>query len=255
MMNHAFIIAFLLIHTKVTWFYQWMCSCTWLSCMCSNPPTQWPSIYIISTAVLRTDHLLYTLTCPLELICTPTVPLLQGHATTVSMGSEARQVLKPPPPAPCMAKRKRPVAPRAIQWGYQIPIEGACALHGSSGLQHGELPWPFFQDLNCRKTVFPTFACPARGLEDEHTVQKVRPICPQHGRGSKGDWDSRASQWTKTNDIVGQTYDIVCQHTMSMIHTPSYVTLRYRIPHIRYRMSKNVPMISYTIWTYDVVCK
>ena len=180
-----------------------------------------------------------------------------------------RQVLKPPSPAPCMAKTKRPVAPRSIQGGYQISIAGVCTLHGSSGLQHGELPWPFFQDLNCRKTVFPTFARPMLGLEDAHTVQKVRPICPKHGRGSQGDWDSRASQWKKTYNIVGQTYDIVGQHTMSMFNTTSYVTLRYRIPDIRYRMSKlclrhrirYAPTMSYVnhlrhrmyFWTYDIV--
>ncbi len=142
--------------------------------------------------------------CPLELICTPTVPL-GGQG-----GSEALQVLKSPPPAPCMAKTKQPVAPRSIQWGYQIPIKGACTLHGSPGLQLGDLPWPFFQDLYCRKTIVPTFDRPMLGLEDAHTVQKVLPICPKHGRGSQGDWDSRASQWEKTYDIVGQTYDIVC---------------------------------------------
>ena len=91
-----------------------------------------------------------------------------------------------------MTEKKGPVAPGSIQGGYQISIEGVCTLHGSSGLQHGELPWPFFQDLNC--TVFPTFARPMLGLEDAHTVQKVQPICPKHGRGSQGDWDSRASQ-------------------------------------------------------------
>jgi hypothetical protein len=150
------------------------------------------NIYHFKGSVVHRPPLVHP-DCPLELFCTPTVPL-RGHATTVCMGSEARQVLKPPSPAPCMAKTKRPVAPRSIQGGYQISIEGACTLHGSSGLQHGELPWPFFQDLNCRKTVFPTFARPMLGLEDAHTVQKVRPICPKHGRGSQGDWDSRASQ-------------------------------------------------------------
>ncbi len=40
-----------------------------------------------------------------------------------------------------------------------------------------------------------------------------------------------------------------------MFITTSYVTLRYRIPDIRYRMSNNVPTTSYTICTYDVVCK
>ncbi len=63
---------------------------------------------------------------------------------------------------------------------------------------------------------------------------------------------NKASPWKKTYDIVGQTY--VCQHTMSMFNTTSYVILRYCILDIRYRMSKTVPMISYTICTYDVVC-
>jgi hypothetical protein len=26
-----------------------------------------------------------------------------------------------------------------------MPIEGVCAPHGSTGLQYGEQPWPFFQ--------------------------------------------------------------------------------------------------------------
>jgi hypothetical protein len=158
----------------------------------THPHSDHQYIYHFKGSVVHRPPLLHP-DCPLELFCTPTVPL-RGHATTVCMGSEALQVLKPPPPAPCMAKAKRPVAPRSIQGGYQISIEGACALHGSSGLQHCELPWPFFQDLNCRKTVFPTFARPMLGLKDAHTVQKVRPICPKHRRGSQGDWDSRTSQ-------------------------------------------------------------
>jgi hypothetical protein len=129
------------------------------------------------------------------------------HHSLHGVGSAAGA--ETPSSSPLHGQKKPPVAPRSIQWGYQIPIEGACTLHGSSGLQHGELPWPFFQDLNCRNTVFPTFARPMLGLEDAHTVQKVRPIYPKHGRGSQGDWDSRASQWKKTYNIVGQTYDIV----------------------------------------------
>jgi hypothetical protein len=43
--------------------------------------------------------------CPLELICAPIVPL-HGHSTTVCVGLEALQVLKPPPPAPYMAEKK-----------------------------------------------------------------------------------------------------------------------------------------------------
>ena len=47
--------------------------------------------------------------CPLELFCTPTVPL-RGHATTVCMGSEARQVLKPPSPALWPSARRAAMA-------------------------------------------------------------------------------------------------------------------------------------------------
>ena len=164
--------------------------------------SEWPALTSAHTVTINIYHVKGSVAhrpplvhpdCPLELFCTPTVPL-RGHATTVCMGSEARQVLKPPSPAPCMAKTKRPVAPRSIQGGYQISIEGVCTLHGSSGLQHGELPWPFFQDLNCRKAVIPAFNCQMRGQNDAHTVQKVRPICTKHGRRSHGDWDSRASQ-------------------------------------------------------------
>ncbi len=54
----------LLIHTKVTLFNQCIVPLhmTFVHAQHCHPPTQWPSIYIISRAVLRTDHLLYTLT-------------------------------------------------------------------------------------------------------------------------------------------------------------------------------------------------
>ncbi len=86
--------------------------------------------------------------------------------------------------------------------------------------------------------------------------QKDRPICPQHGRGSQDDCNSRATHWKKTYDIVGGACNIVCKHTMSVFTTTSsrYVTRRYRMSDIRYRMSRKVHTMSYTICSYVVVC-
>ncbi len=71
---------------------------------CAAPPpthTVTINIYCFKVSVAHRPPLVHP-DCPLELICTPTVPL-RGHTTTVCMGSEALQVLKPPPPAPCTA--------------------------------------------------------------------------------------------------------------------------------------------------------
>jgi hypothetical protein len=136
-------------------------------------------------------------------------------------------VKQPAPPACELPASPCQRTPSSLRWHTHL-------LTSLPARSLGERPWPFFKDRNCRKTVFATFDCPMRGLQDAHTVQKVRPICPQHGRGSPGDWDSRESPWKKTYDNIGQTYDIVCQHTMSMFNTISYVTLRYRIPDILY---------------------
>ena len=52
---------------------------------------------------------------------------------------------------------------------------------------------------------------------------------------------------TRAYDIVGQTYNIVCKHMVSMFKTTSYVSLQYRIPDMRYCMSKYVPSTAYDI--------
>ncbi len=123
--------------------------------------------------------------CPfkLELICAPgptvTVPL-RGHAPTVCVGSEALQVLKPPPPAPYIGRKNATCC-------TQIPTVRLSGTH-CGGLHTSLVHWPsawraamgIFSGWNCRKTVFPSFACPMQGLQDAHTDQKVRPICPQH---------------------------------------------------------------------------
>ena len=52
---------------------------------------------------------------------------------------------------------------------------------------------------------------------------------------------------TRAYDIVGQTYNIVCKHMVSMFKTTSYVSLQYRIPDMLYCMSKYVPSTAYDI--------
>ncbi len=148
-------------------------------------------------------------------------------------------MLKPPPPAPYMVRGP----------AYFI---GPMAFSMESG--HGHV----FRVGTAGKPYFPALLalCKAYRMRTQMMVtdQKVRPIRPQHGRGSQSDWDSRASPRRKTYDIVGQTCDIVCQHTMSMFNTTGYISLQYCIPDIRYCMSKNVPTISYITCTYNIVC-
>ncbi len=180
------------------------------------PPTHPVTInlYHFKGSVAHRPPLVHT-DWPLELIFTATVPL-RGHATTVcGVGSTATAETQSSSP---LHGRKRMTSCTQI-YTARLSDTHSWGLPTSWVLQHGERPWPFFQGQNCRKTVLPTFARLMRGLQDAHTDQKVQPICSQHERGSQGDWDSRESQWKKTYDIEGQTYDIVCQLTMSMFNT------------------------------------
>jgi hypothetical protein len=67
--------------------------------------------------------------CPLELFCTPTVPL-RGHATTVCMGSEARQVLKPLLQPPAWPKQNDLLHPDPYREAIRYPLRGPAHLMG-----------------------------------------------------------------------------------------------------------------------------
>ncbi len=141
-------------------FISALCRCTCRSYVCRTatyPPSDHQFIAFQWQCCAQTTSSILLLSIGANLH--PTVPL-RGHATSVCVGLKALQVLKPPPPARYVAEKKLPVAPRSIQWGYQVPIEWACTLDGSTGLQHGERPWPVFQDRTCRKTIFSTFVRP-----------------------------------------------------------------------------------------------
>ncbi len=222
--------------------------------MSAPPPTHTVTIniYHFKGSVAHRPPLVHP-DCSLELICTPTVPL-RAHATTVCMGSEAQQVLKPPPPAPCMAKKAtcctkiHTVRLSDTHWLglhtswvlWPSVRRAAMAIFSGSELQKNRISYRCTPDARPRGCAY---------------CSKGSAHMPTAWEGVPGWLGQQGVTVKKTYDIVGQTYDIVCQHTMSMFNTTSHITIRYRIPDIRYRISKNMPTISYTICTQDVVCK
>ncbi len=84
--------------------------------LCAAPPPTHSgtiNLYLFKGSVAHRPPFLHP-ESPLELICTPTVPL-GGHCHRCLRESETLQVQNPPPPAPCMARTKRPVATRTTQ--------------------------------------------------------------------------------------------------------------------------------------------
>ncbi len=104
-------------------FYSVHCAAARAVRTCAAPPITHlvtVSIYHFKGSAVHRPPLVHH-DCPLELICTPTVPL-RGHATAVCVGSEAVQVLKRPPPAPCMTEQKDPLHPDPYSEAIRNPL-------------------------------------------------------------------------------------------------------------------------------------
>jgi hypothetical protein len=148
MLNFAFLIAFYWLAQKLHDLISTLCRCTCRSYVCStatHPPSDHQFISFQGQCCTQT----------LELICTPgpTVPL-RGHATAVCVELEVLQVLKLPPPAPCMAEKKEPVAPsEAIRYPLQGPAHFMGPLAFCMASCHGH----FFRIGTAEKPNFPPF--------------------------------------------------------------------------------------------------
>ncbi len=162
--------------------------------------------------------------CPLELICTSTVPL-RGHTTAVCVGSEAAET---PSSSPLHGWNKR----TRCTWIHTVRLSDThwVGLHTSwsTGLQHGELPCPIFQDQDCRKAVVSRLWWPdARptGCANRSKGSAYMPTAwegvpgwlGQQGVDLKKDIQYSGSdlRYRMQTYYVNIYYDIVCQPTIS----------------------------------------
>ncbi len=158
-----------------------------------------------------------------------------------------------------MAEKKGPLHPdlyrEAIRYPWRGPAHFMAPLAFSMASGHGQ----FFRPAE--KPYFHLCRLCSPNARPTGCINSSAHM-PTSWEGVPGDWDSRASPLKKTYGNIGETYDIVCKHMMSIFNTTSYVILRYRIPDIQYRMSKKCAYdIVYDMHlrcrmytTYDIAC-
>ncbi len=104
----------------------------------------------------------------MEVICAPIVPL-PGHASTVCVGSKARQVLKPPPPAPYMAEKNDLLHPDLYSEAIRYPLRGPAHFIGPLAFSMASGYGHFFRVETAGKPSFPALLarCEAYGMRPQ----------------------------------------------------------------------------------------
>ncbi len=149
---------------------------------CTAPPPTHPlaiNLYHFKGSVKHRPPLLHP-DSPLEQICTPREPL-RGHCHRSLQGVCTAASAETPSSSPLHGREKLSCCTHIhTVMLSQILIEGVFTLHGSTGLQYGEWPWPFFQDLTSRKNIFHTLVRWMRGLKDA-LFKRFRPYVHNMG--------------------------------------------------------------------------
>jgi hypothetical protein len=197
-MNYAFLIAFSLFRTKIYMIYSVHCAAARAVCTCATPPPTHPvtiNLYHFMGGVAHRLPLLHP-ESPLELICTPPVPLQSlCHRRLRVVGSSASA--ETPSSSPLHGRNKMTCCNQIhtvrLSDTHLGGLHTSWVHSGSTGIQYGELPWQIFRIGLAENPYFPTLFARCEAYRMRTLFKNVRPVCPQHGRGSQDDCYRRAS--------------------------------------------------------------